>query len=70
MEDHICPWRVQHRAEVEKSRAEFEAQTGFTELVAESGRRGYRRITLSEQLDLGGVDAYSWRGGIWVKISA
>jgi hypothetical protein len=67
MADHLCPWRVQHRAEVEASRAAFEARHDFAELVAEADRKGYRRIELFEQLEPGTADAYTWRGGVWVK---
>ena len=36
-------------------------------LVAEAASRGFRPITLTEQMDCGKIDAYEWRGGIWVR---
>lgn len=56
--------------EIAQSRAEFEASPGFAELVSEAARRGYRRITATEQLDPGRVDAYAWRGGVWIEVAA
>jgi hypothetical protein len=56
------------RAAFERSRAEYEASPNFAANVAEAARRGYRRITLSEQVDTGSADAYTWRGGVWVPI--
>ena len=70
MADHISPWDVLHREEVGQSRAAFEARTDFAELVSEADRRGFRRITLMEQLDPGTADAHTWRGGVWVKKDA
>lgn len=69
MADHISPWDVLHREEVEQSRAAFEARTDFSELVSEADLRGFRRITLMEQLDPGTADAHTWRGGVWVQKS-
>lgn len=63
----VTQWDLQRRAELELSRAAFESSSNFVELVAEADRRGYRRITLAEQMDPGCVDAYSWQGGVWVK---
>lgn len=65
--EHISPWEIYAREEAEKSRAAFEADSNFSELIAEAAKRGYRRITLLEQLQPGSVDAYTWRGGVWVK---
>lgn len=65
--EHISPWEIYAREKAEKSRAAFEAAPNFAELIAEAAKRGYRRITLLEQLDAGSVDAYTWRGGVWVK---
>lgn len=69
MSDHISPWDVARRAELEQCRAEFEARPDFHELVAEADRRGFRRITLTEQMSPGQSDAFTWRGGVWVKKS-
>jgi len=57
------------RAAFERSRAEYEAHPDFASIVAEAERRGYRRITLAEQVETGSADAYSWRGGVWVPIA-
>ena len=57
------------RAAFERSRAEYEASPRFAENVAEARKRGYRRITLGEQIDTGSADAYTWRGGVWVPLS-
>lgn len=67
MADYISPWDIQRREELELSRAAFEANPDFSSLVAEAERRGFRRITLSEQLDRCRSDAHTWRGGVWVK---
>lgn len=50
------------------SRKEFESAEIYSELVAEAARRGFRRISLSEQLHTNDTRAYSWRGGVWVRI--
>lgn len=55
------------RESFERSRDAFESRPDYAELVAEAARRGYRRITLGEQMDTGSADAYQWRGGVWVK---
>jgi hypothetical protein len=63
-------WGMARMREIAQSRAEFEARTDFAELVSGAARRGYRRITAPEQLDPGRVDAYAWRGGVWIKEAA
>jgi len=67
MRNHITGWDLMARADAEKSRAAFEARSDFASLVAEADKRGYRRISLHEQLEPGRVDAYTWRGGVWVR---
>lgn len=54
---------------IKHSRAVFEARPDYEELIAEADRRGFRRITLYEQMDIGWfiANSYSWRGGLWVK---
>ena len=66
MAEHIDPWDALKREELEKSRAAFEAHPDFRELVAEAAVRGFRRITLAEQMDVN-PDAFTWRGGVWMK---
>lgn len=63
----VNPWGELRRSEVLTARAAFEARDDFAALVDEAGRRGFRRITLGEQMEPHGVDAYAWRGGVWVK---
>jgi hypothetical protein len=65
----VSAWEDARVSELRRSRAAFEAREDFTELVAEAGRRGFRRVTLIEQLNPGSVDAYAWRGGVWVRAS-
>ncbi len=67
MAEHTCGWDLLRQAELQASRTAFEARTDFASLIAEATRRGYRRITMSEQIDPGHADAYTWRGGVWVK---
>lgn len=67
MDNGISPWDLSREAELAKSRAAFEASPDYAALVAQAAARGFRRITLHEQLNPLGVDAYSWRGGVWVK---
>ena len=64
---HVDPWQQLRAAEFEAARAEFEARPDFAALVAEAASRGFRPITLTEQMDCGKIDAYEWRGGIWVR---
>jgi hypothetical protein len=60
-------WDLLRRAEAEAARTAFENHPDFSVVVADAAARGFRRITLAEQLDGGKADAYSWRGGIWVR---
>ena len=69
MSEHICGWDLLRRKEYEQARAAFEARADYDQLVSEAAARGFRRITLGEQLNQT-VDAYLWRGGVWVKNSA
>ena len=64
--EHIDAWDAMRRRDFEDSRATFEARPDFAELVAAAAARGWRRITLDEQMDCGMADAYLWRGGVWV----
>lgn len=70
MNEHITGWELLRREELERARAAFEARSDFGDLVAEAARRGYRRITLAEQMDSGFHDAYTWRGGVWIRMAA
>lgn len=67
MDDYLSAWDSFARRDFEASRATFEARPDFADLMAEAARRGFRRITLAEQCDTGCVDAYMWRGGVWVR---
>jgi hypothetical protein len=66
-EAYVDPWQSLRAAEFAASNAAYQAQPGFAALVAEADARGFRPITLTEQMDCGRVDAYSWRGGVWVR---
>jgi hypothetical protein len=65
----MTAWELMEYEQLQASRAAYEQRPDYHGLVAEAARRGYRRIRLSEQLEPGKVDAYSWRGGVWVKAS-
>jgi len=67
MIEYKTGWDWMRTQEFEKSRAAFESQTDFATLVDEAAKRGFRRITLAEQIDTGSADAFSWRGGVWIK---
>jgi hypothetical protein len=67
MANHISPWETLEREQAEKSRAAFEARSDFQELITQAAARGFRRITLAEQLKPSDVNAYNWRGGVWIK---
>ena len=67
MSEYVTGWDLMATAAAEKSRLAFEARSDFKELVAAANQRGYRRISLHEQVDPTGVDAYTWRGGVWVR---
>lgn len=56
------------RAAFERSRADYESSPDFAANVSEAERLGYRRITLTEQVDTGSADAFTWRGGVWVPM--
>jgi len=68
MSEYTTGWDWMHFHEFEKSRAAFESHPDFAALVDEAKKRGFRRITLTEQIATGSADAYTWRGGVWVKI--
>jgi len=65
----VCGWDELWRKQFTKSNAEYRARPDYDALVAEAAQKGYRPITLAEQMDTGSVDAYTWRGGVWVKCS-
>jgi len=65
--DHSDPWIEYRRQEIRATRTEFEARPDFDALVAEARARGFRRITEAEQLEIPCSDAYTWRGGVWIK---
>jgi len=60
-------WDWMHLQQFQKSRSAFESRPDFAAIVDEAKKRGFRRITLAEQIETGSADAYSWRGGVWVK---
>lgn len=65
----ISPWELQRRADIATSRAAFEARPDFDELITTAKSQGYRRITENEQI-FGGVDAFMYRGGVWVELES
>jgi hypothetical protein len=67
--DGIDAWELQRLRDIESSRAAFEARPDYAELIEQAAQRGFRRISLWEQMEPGKVDAYQWRGGVWVKDS-
>lgn len=68
MSNESDSWVTKARMDFERGRAAFEAAPEFQSLVAAAAERGFRRITLAEQLNAGEVEAFSWRGGVWVKL--
>lgn len=65
---YISGWDVLWRNRFTERSKEYRARPDYESLVAYAAQKGYRPITLEEQMDTGSVDAYTWRGGTWVKI--
>ena len=55
------------RAKYIKSSQEYRSHRDYPDIVASALARGFRPITLNEQMSRG-VDAYTWRGGVWVQL--
>lgn len=57
----------------EAAHAEYMAHPGIDALIAEAGKRGYRKATIQEihasiERSAGWApDLHAWRGGLWVK---
>lgn len=69
MTTHVTGWDLQRAGELQQSRAAFEARPDYPELLQEAASRGFRRITLSEQMERASAGAYNWRGGVWVRLT-
>ena len=59
-------WAMLRMEEFKATGEAFRAQPGYAALASEAAALGYRPITLWEQMSAK-ADAYSWRGGVWVK---
>lgn len=68
MTTHVTGWDLQRARELQHSRAVFEERPDYPELLQEAASRGFRRVTLSEQMERAS-GAYNWRGGVWVRLT-
>ncbi len=66
--NYIDGWEQLWRDRFKQSSADYRSQSHYPDLVQEARRRGFRPVTLSEQMDCGRVDTWSWKGGVWVKV--
>ena len=67
MADHIDGWDLLRERELTEARASREASSYFPKVVAEAQARGYRLATVSEMMNSGAADLFTYRGEVFVK---